>query len=107
MFTGVDSVIVLCRLESADGYPSRNDANEFPFTSLPFVPFEDVMSLSKSNKPVPLPGEKKSSPIFRKSAPAFTVCVPTNFENAALALTDFQLRSVGSIAPSVWLKYWS
>ena len=43
-------------------------------------------------------------PIFRKSPPIFTVCVPKNFENDALALVDFQLISVGLIAPSVRLN---
>src|SRR5437867_2690011 len=101
MFTGVDSVIWLCRDDCPDGKPRRNDANELPSVVVPAPPLDDVVSLSKSKKPAPLPGLKKSKPILRKSAPNLNVCVPTNFENEPLALVDFQFRSVGSIAPSV------
>src|SRR5262249_11441546 len=45
-------------------------------------------------------------PILRKSPPSLTVCVPKNREYDAFALVDFQLISVGLIAPSTratWL----
>ena len=48
---------------------------------------------------MPFPGIVGSTPIFRKSPPALNV--PTNIEKVPLALIDFQLRSVGLIAPSV------
>src|SRR5438477_12170812 len=101
MFSGVDSVIVLWRFESADGKPSRNDAKALPSVVLLLPPFDEVMSLSKSKMPAPLPGLKLSNPIFRKSAPSFTVCVPKNLEKLPFALVDFQLSVYGSIAPRV------
>ena len=72
-----------------------------PLVVLPMPPSDDVMSLSKSKKPAPSPGMKVSTPIFRQSPPNLNVCEPENFENVALALVDFQLISVGLIAPSV------
>ena len=64
-------------------------------------PSTEVMSLSKSKKPAPSPGMKVSMPIFRQSPPNLNVCEPETFENVAFALVDFQLISVGLIAPSV------
>src|ERR1700682_1143566 len=101
MFTGVDSEIVLWRLDSADGNPRRNDAKALPSVTLLSPPFDEVMSLSNSKKPAGLPGAKKSRPILRKSAPILNVCVPTNFEYVPFADIDFQFRAVGSIAPNV------
>src|SRR6478609_742478 len=102
MFNGVDNVIELCRFDSEDGKPSRNDATELPSVVLLFPPLDDVVSLSNSKKPAPLPGIVVSTPIFRKSAPTLIVWLPTNFEYVPLALKDFQSIWVGLIAPSVW-----
>src|SRR5260221_8610914 len=107
MFTGVDSEMKLWRLDCDEGKPSRNEATAFPSVVLPMPPFDDVMSLSKSKKPAGLPKAWKSRPILRKSPPAFTVWVPMNFEYDALALVDFQSRSVGGIAPSVCAAFLS
>ena len=66
-------MIELCRLESAEGNPSRNEAKALPSVVLLLPPFEDVMSLSKSKDPAASPGLKLSAPIFRKSPPILKV----------------------------------
>ena len=80
MFSGVDTVIELCRFDNPEGKPSRNDATELPSVVLLLPPLDDVVSLSKSKKPAPLPGIVVSTPILRKSPPALMVWLPTNFE---------------------------
>src|SRR5262249_34248508 len=101
-FSGVDSVIWLWRLEFPDGKPRRKEANELPFSALLVVrPSDEVVSFSNSKNPAPLPGIVESTPFLRKSTPPLNVWVPTNFETEPLAPIDFQLISVGSIAPNV------
>src|SRR5258707_273773 len=88
--------------EFPEGNPSRNEANALPLRELPVVsPSEDVVSLANWKNPAPLPGIVVSTPILRKSAPALNVWLPTNFEYVPFALTDFQLISVGLMAPIV------
>src|SRR5262249_24988311 len=62
---------------------------------------DEVVSFSNSKNPAPLPGIVESTPFLRKSTPPLNVWVPTNFENEPLAPIDFQLISVGAIAPNV------
>ena len=63
--------------------------------------------LLESKEPAPLPGMSVSTPCLRKSPPALNVWVPTNLEKEALPPIDFQVISVGSIAPSVLAAFWS
>src|SRR6187399_606505 len=105
MLIALDTVMELWRSDSPEGNPSRKDANAFPLVVLEFVPFDEVVSLSNSKKPAPLPGAKKSRPILRKSAPTLMLCEPRTLVRLPFMLWEYQSRSVGLIAPRVWLAY--
>src|SRR2546428_10573764 len=102
MLNGVVDVKVVSRLSSDDGKPRRNAAKALPpnVATLPFDPFDEVMSRSKSKLPAPPPGVNVSRPTRRESAPTLNVCVPTNLEKAALPAAGVHLLWGGLPAPN-------